>query len=244
MKKNLLISAIVIAIVVATVAISFAAWDIFQSKDNVTFNTGDNVSLKVAKDTTYTTTDVLVPNKAIKQNDKYKYEVVMAKNVELSITTTEATVDTVEYEWDLTKVTVKTASKVIKDVDSFNDYFTLVMRPATATDDTKDIALGGKLEVSTKYNLIVKFAIDADAKEQKVSATDSTKKVYYDKAKDQEVELTDAELALEADQANFVPVMHDVFGGKFAVSEFKVKDIALEITFEAVNKAEEAKPAV
>lgn len=244
MKKNLLISAIVIAIVVATVAISFAAWDIFQSKDNVTFNTGDNVSLKVAKDTTYKTTDVLVPNKAIKQNDTYKYEVVMAKDVELSITTTEATVDTVEYEWDLTKVTVKTASKVIKDVDSFNDYFTLVMRPATATDDTKDIALGGKLEVSTKYNLVVKFAIDADAKEQKVNATDSTKKVYYDKAKDQEVELTDAELAIEADQANFVPVMHDVFGGKFAVSEFKVKDIALEITFEAVNKAEEAKPAV
>lgn len=244
MKKNLLISAIVIAIVVATVAISFAAWDIFQSKDNVTFNTGDNVSLKVAKDTTYTTTDVLVPNKAIKQNDKYKYEVVMAKDIELSITTAEATVDTVEYEWDLTKVTVKTASKVIKDVDSFNDYFTLVMRPATATDDTKDIALGGKLEVSTKYNLVVKFAIDADAKEQKVNATDSTKKVYYDKAKDQEVELTDAELAVEADQANFVPVMHDVFGGKFAVSEFKVKDIALEITFEAVNKAEEAKPAV
>lgn len=244
MKKNLLISAIVIAIVVATVAISFAAWDIFQSKDNVTFNTGDNVSLKVAKDTTYTTTDVLVPNKAIKQNDKYKYEVVMAKGIELSITTAEATVDTVEYEWDLTKVTVKTASKVIKDVDSFNDYFTLVMRPATAADDTKDIALGGKLEVSTKYNLIVKFAIDADAKEQKVSATDSTKKVYYDKANDEEVELTDAELALEADQANFVPVMHDVFGGKFAVSEFKVKDIALEITFEAVNKAEEAKPAV
>lgn len=244
MKKNLLISAIVIAIVVATVAISFAAWDIFQSKDNVTFNTGDNVSLKVAKDTTYTTTDVLVPNKAIKQNDKYKYEVVMAKDIELSITTTEATVDTVEYEWDLTKVTVKTASKVIKDVDSFNDYFTLVMRPATATDDTKDIALGGKLEVSTKYNLIVKFAIDADAKEQKVSATDSTKKIYYDKTKDQEVELTDAELALESDQANFVPVMHDVFGGKFAVSEFKVRDIALEITFEAVNKAEEAKPAV
>lgn len=244
MKKNLLISAIVIAIVVATVAISFAAWDIFQSKDNVTFNTGDNVSLKVAKDTTYTTTDVLVPNKAIKQNDKYKYEVVMAKDIELSITTAEATVDTVEYEWDLTKVTVKTASKVIKDVDSFNDYFTLVMRPATATDDTKDIALGGKLEVSTKYNLIVKFAIDADAKEQKVNATDSTKKVYYDKAKDQEVELTDAELALEADQSNFVPVMHDVFGGKFAVSEFKVRDIALEITFEAVNKAEEAKPAV
>lgn len=244
MKKNLLISAIVIAIVVATVAISFAAWDIFQSKDNVTFNTGDNVSLKVAKDTTYTTTDVLVPNKAIKQNDKYKYEVVMAKDIELSITTAEATVDTVEYEWDLTKVTVKTASKVIKDVDSFNDYFTLVMRPATATDDTKDIALGGKLEVSTKYNLIVKFAIDADAKEQKVNATDSTKKVYYDKANDKEVELTDAELAVEADQANFVPVMHDVFGGKFAVSEFKVKDIALEITFEAVNKAEEAKPAV
>lgn len=244
MKKNLLISAIVIAIVVATVAISFAAWDIFQSKDNVTFNTGDNVSLKVAKDTTYTTTDVLVPNKAIKQNDKYKYEVVMAKDIELSITTAEATVDTVEYEWDLTKVTVKTASKVIKDVDSFNDYFTLAMRPATATDDTKDIALGGKLEVSTKYNLIVKFAIDADAKEQKVNATDSTKKVYYDKAKDQEVELTDAELALEADQSNFVPVMHDVFGGKFAVSEFKVRDIALEITFEAVNKAEEAKPAV
>lgn len=244
MKKNLLISAIVIAIVVATVAISFAAWDIFQSKDNVTFNTGDNVSLKVAKDTTFTTTDVLVPNKAIKQNDKYKYEVVMAKDIELSITTAEATVDTVEYEWDLTKVTVKTASKVIKDVDSFNDYFTLVMRPATATDDTKDIALGGKLEVSTKYNLIVKFAIDADAKEQKVSATDSTKKIYYDKTKDQEVELTDAELALESDQANFVPVMHDVFGGKFAVSEFKVRDIALEITFEAVNKAEEAKPAV
>lgn len=241
MKKNLLISAIVIAIVVATVAISFAAWDLFKAKDNVTFNTGDNVELKVEKNKTYKTTDVLVPENAIKQNDTYKYEVVMAKNIELKITTGEATTDTVEYTWDLTEVTVDTVSTVIKDVKSFKDYFVISMRPVGAADDTTDVELGGKLDITKKYDLIIKFAIDAKAQEQKVDTDDDTKKVYYNSDTKVEVSYTDAEFAALTpdEQAKLSAVMIDIFGDKLDVSEFKVKDITLEITFEAVNKAEE-----
>lgn len=241
MKKNLLISAIVIAIVVATVAISFAAWDLFKAKDNVTFNTGDNVQLKVEKDKTYKTTDVLVPENAIKQNDTYKYEVVMAKNIELKITTGEATTDTVEYTWDLTEVTVDTVSTVIKDVKSFKEYFVITMRPAGADNDTTDVELGGKLDITKKYDLVIKFAIDAKAQEQKVDPDDDTKKVWFNSDTELEVSYTDAEYdALSADdKAKLSKVMIDIFGDKFDVSEFKVKEITLEITFEAVNKTEE-----
>lgn len=239
MKKNLLISAIVIAIVVATVAISFAAWDIFKATDNVTFNTGDNVALKVEK-ASYTVTDKLVPENAIKQNANYKYEVIMAKDVELSITTTEGTVDTVDYVWDLTSVTVKSASEVIKDVDTFNKYFVITMRPTDGNSDgTDDVALGGKLGINKKYNLIVKFAIDAYAQEHKVNPDDPTKKVYWNKTAQNEISYTDAEYdglgSVEKD--NLSKVMIDVFGDKFDVSEFKMKNIALVITFEAVNQA-------
>lgn len=239
MKKNLLISAIVIAIVVATVAISFAAWDIFKATDNVTFNTGSNVALKVEKDTDYKVAHVLVPKNAIKQNDKYEYEVIMAKDVELSITTTEGTVDTVDYVWDLTSVTVKSASEVIKDVDTFNKYFVITMRPTDGNSDgTDDVALGGKLGINKKYNLIVKFAIDAYAQEHKEGSTGM--KWYYDTTdSNNQVELDPA--TAEAAGGQYAPVMIDIYGNGtdsvLNVDEFKVKDIALVITFEAVNQA-------
>lgn len=240
MKKNLLISAIVIAIVVATVAISFAAWDIFKATDNVTFNTGDNVALEVTKDT-YTLEDKLVPKDAIKQNDKYKYEVVMAKGIRLSITTGEATTDTVEYVWDLTKVTVDTASDVIKDVESFKKYFVITMRPENGNaDGSDDVALDGKLDINKKYDLVVKFAIDANAQEQKVDDNDANKKVWLNSTDGNEVSYTDAEYnALSQDEKDKLSeVKIDIFGDKFKVSDFKAKNIKLEITFEAVNKTE------
>lgn len=242
MKKNLLISAIVIAIVVATVAISFAAWDIFKATDNVTFNTGDNVALKVVKDDTYTLVDKLVPEDAIKQNDKYKYEVVMAKGIQLSITSTE-TVDTVDYVWNLTTVTVGTASDVIKDVESFKKYFTITMRPS---DGSADVALDGKLDITKTYDLVVKFAINANAQEQKVDSADAEKKVWFNSETDTKVSYTDEEynaLSTE-DKTKLSKVIIDVFGdginSVFNVEAFKAKDIKLEITFEAVNKTESA----
>lgn len=232
MKKNLLISAIIIAIVVATLAIAYASWDMFQKKENVTFNTGDNVSLNVAKDDSYTTNDVLVPNKAIKQNANYKYEVVMAKDITLSVTGA-ATIDTVDYVWSLTKAVVKNASatETIKDVDTFNNFFTIVMRPADATDDTTDIALGGKLATDTKYNLVVKFINDADAQVQKV---DVDGKLIFVDASGNEVNEDNADYI--ANPSDYTAVMVDFYGEKYQVSEFKVKEINLEITFDAENQ--------
>lgn len=232
MKKNLLISAIIIAIVVATLAIAYASWDMFQKKENVTFNTGDNVSLNVAKDDSYTTNDVLVPNKAIKQNANYKYEVVMAKDITLSVTGA-ATIDTVDYVWSLTKAVVKNASatETIKDVDTFNKFFTIVMRPADATDDTTDIALGGKLATDTKYNLVVKFINDADAQVQKV---DVDGKLIFVDASGNEVNEDNADYI--ANPSDYTAVMVDFYGEKYQVSEFKVKEINLEITFDAENQ--------
>lgn len=244
MKKNLLISAIIVAIVVATVAIAFASWDMFQKKENVTFNTGDNVSLNVAKDDSYTTNDVLVPNKAIKQNANYKYEVVLAKDIELSVTGA-ATIDTVDYVWSLTKAAVEVKAEepapadeattpVIKDVDTFNQFFTIVMRPADATDDTTDIALGGKLTIGTKYDLVVKFINDADLQVQKVDA--DGKKLYAPKAGGAEVNEENADYLANPD--DYAAVMVDFYGDKYQVSEFKVKEIKLEITFDAENQEE------
>lgn len=237
MKKNLLISAIIIAIVVATVAIAFASWDMFQKKENVTFNTGDNVSLNVAKDTTYTTNDVLVPNKAIKQNANYKYEVVLAKDIELSVTGA-ATIDTVDYVWSLTKAVVNNAAQneTIKDVDTFNQFFTIVMRSTDAEGNVTDVALGGKLTIGTKYNLVVKFINDADLQVQKVD-TDG-KKLYAPKAGGTEVNEENADYLASPD--DYTAVMVDFYGDKYQVSEFKVKEIKLEITFDAENQEEPA----
>lgn len=232
MKKNLLISAIIIAIVVATLAIAYAAWDIFQKKENVVFNTGNNVSLNVAKDTNYSTNDVLVPNKAIKQNANYKYEVMLAKDIELSVTGAD-TIDTVDYVWSLTKVAVTNASatETIKDVATFNEFFTIVMRPASATDNTTDVALGGKLATGTKYNLVVKFNNDADAQVQKVDAND---KLIFVDANGNEVNEDNADYI--ANPSDYTAVMVDFYGEKYKVSEFKVKEINLEITFDAENQ--------
>lgn len=232
MKKNLLISAIIIAIVVATVAIAFASWDMFQKKENVTFNTGDNVSLNVAKDTTYTTNDVLVPNKAIKQNANYKYEVVMAKDITLSVTGA-ATIDTVDYVWSLTKAAVKNAgqTETIKDVDTFNKFFTIVMRSTDTEGNVTDVALGGKLKTDTKYDLVVKFINDADAQVQKV---DTDGKLIFAKADGTEVNEEDADFIANPD--DYTAVMVDFYGVKYQVSEFKVKEINLEITFDAENQ--------
>lgn len=232
MKKNLLISAIIIAIVVATVAIAFASWDMFQKKENVTFNTGDNVSLNVAKDTTYTTNDVLVPNKAIKQNANYKYEVVMAKDITLSVTGA-ATIDTVDYVWSLTKAAVKNAgqTETIKDVDTFNKFFTIVMRSTDTDGNVTDVALGGKLKTDTKYDLVVKFINDADAQVQKV---DADGKLIFAKADGTEVNEEDADFIANPD--DYTAVMVDFYGVKYQVSEFKVKEINLEITFDAENQ--------
>lgn len=232
MKKNLLISAIIIAIVVATVAIAFASWDMFQKKENVTFNTGDNVSLNVAKDTTYTTNDVLVPNKAIKQNANYKYEVVMAKDITLSVTGA-ATIDTVDYVWSLTKAAVKNAgqTETIKDVDTFNKFFTIVMRSTDTEGNVTDVALGGKLKTDTKYDLVVKFINDADAQVQKV---DADGKLIFAKADGTEVNEEDADFIANPD--DYTAVMVDFYGVKYQVSEFKVKEINLEITFDAENQ--------
>lgn len=232
MKKNLLISAIIIAIVVATVAIAFASWDMFQKKENVTFNTGDNVSLNVAKDTTYTTNDVLVPNKAIKQNANYKYEVVMAKDITLSVTGA-ATIDTVDYVWSLTKAAVKNAgqTETIKDVDTFNKFFTIVMRSTDTEGNVTDVALGGKLKTDTKYDLVVKFINDADAQVQKV---DADGKLIFAKADGTEVNEEDADFIANPD--DYTAVMVDFYGDKYQVSEFKVKEINLEITFDAENQ--------
>lgn len=237
MKKNLLISAIIIAIVVATVAIAFASWDMFQKKENVTFNTGDNVSLNVAKDTTYTTNDVLVPNKAIKQNANYKYEVVLAKDIELSVTGA-ASIDTVDYVWSLTKAAVTNAgqNETIKDVDTFNQFFTIVMRSTDSDGNVTDIALGGKLTIGTKYNLVVKFINDADLQVQKVDA--DGKKLYAPKAGGTEVNEENADYL--ASPGDYTAVMVDFYGDKYQVSEFKVKEIKLEITFDAENQEEPA----
>lgn len=232
MKKNLLISAIIIAIVVATVAIAFASWDMFQKKENVTFNTGDNVSLNVAKDTTYTTNDVLVPNKAIKQNANYKYEVVMAKDITLSVTGA-ATIDTVDYVWSLTKAAVKNAgqTETIKDVDTFNKFFTIVMRSTDVDGTVTDVALGGKLKTDTKYDLVVKFINDADAQVQKV---DADGKLIFADADGNEVNEEDSGYIANPD--DYTAVMVDFYGVKYQVSEFKVKEINLEITFDAENQ--------
>lgn len=232
MKKNLLISAIIIAIVVATVAIAFASWDMFQKKENVTFNTGDNVSLNVAKDTTYTTNDVLVPNKAIKQNANYKYEVVMAKDITLSVTGA-ATIDTVDYVWSLTKAAVKNAgqTETIKDVDTFNKFFTIVMRSTDTEGNVTDVALGGKLKTDTKYDLVVKFINDADAQVQKV---DADGKLIFADADGNEV--NEEHPAYIANPDDYTAVMVDFYGVKYQVSEFKVKEINLEITFDAENQ--------
>lgn len=232
MKKNLLISAIIIAIVVATVAIAFASWDMFQKKENVTFNTGDNVSLNVAKDTTYTTNDVLVPNKAIKQNANYKYEVVMAKDITLSVTGA-ATIDTVDYVWSLTKAAVKNAgqTETIKDVDTFNKFFTIVMRSTDTEGNVTDVALGGKLKTDTKYDLVVKFINDADAQVQKV---DADGKLIFADADGNEV--NEENPAYIANPDDYTAVMVDFYGDKYQVSEFKVKEINLEITFDAENQ--------
>lgn len=236
MKKNLLISAIIIAIVVATVAIAFASWDMFQKKENVTFNTGDNVSLNVAKDTTYTTNDVLVPNKAIKQNANYKYEVVLAKDIELSVTGA-ASIDTVDYVWSLTKAVVNNASEseTIKDVDTFNQFFTIVMRSTDAEGNVTDVALGGKLTIGTKYNLVVKFINDADLQVQKV---DTDGKLIFAAADGTEVNEDDANYLVNP--GDYTAVMVDFYGDKYQVSEFKVKEIKLEITFDAENQEEPA----
>lgn len=239
MKKNLLISAMIIAIVVATVAIAFAAWDIFQTKENVTFNTGNNASLNVAKDASYSTDDVLVPNKAIMQNANYKYEVVLAKSIVLSVTGAE-TIDTVDYVWSLTKAAVNAAgeNETIKDVATFNEFFTIVMRPTS--DDAviqTDIALGGKLEIGVTYDLVVKFINDADAKVQKVNA--DGKKIYADAVGNEVTEDSDAYTTTPGDYA---AVMVDFYGDKYQVSEFKVKKINLEITFDAVNQEVEETP--
>lgn len=232
MKKNLLISAIIIAIVVATVAIAFASWDMFQKKENVTFNTGDNVSLNVAKDTNYTTNDVLVPNKAIKQNANYKYEVVMAKDITLSVTGA-ATIDTVDYVWSLTKAAVKNAgqTETIKDVDTFNKFFTIVMRSTDTEGNVTDVALGGKLKTDTKYDLVVKFINDADAQVQKV---DADGKLIFADADGNEVNEEDSGYIANPD--DYTAVMVDFYGVKYQVSEFKVKEINLEITFDAENQ--------
>lgn len=237
MKKNLLISAIVIAIVVATVAISFAAWDIFRAQDNVTFNTGDNVALKVEK-AVYNVTDKLVPENAIKQNANYKYEVIMAKDVELSITTSEGAADTVDYVWDLTKVTVTSDSTVINDVESFNKYFVIAMRPTDGnTNGSDDVALGGNLVINKKYDLVVKFRFDADAQDHKEG--NNGKKWYYDTESDNEPIELDPTVAEQASD-RYNPVMIDIYGdgseSLFNVSEFKMQNIALVITFEAVNQ--------
>lgn len=241
MKKNLLISAIIVAIVVATVAIAFASWDMFQKKENVTFNTGDNVSLNVAKDATYTTNDVLVPNKAIKQNANYKYEVVLAKDIELSVTGA-ATIDTVDYVWSLTKAAVEVKAEepapadeattpVIKDVDTFNQFFTIVMRSTDTDGNVTDVALGGKLAIGTKYDLVVKFINDADAQVQKV---DADGKLIFADADGNEVNVEDA--GYVATPGDYTPVMIDFYGEKYNVTEFKVKKINLEITFDAENQ--------
>lgn len=232
MKKNLLISAIIVAIVVATVAIAFASWDMFQKKENVTFNTGDNVSLNVAKDATYTTNDVLVPNKAIKQNANYKYEVVLAKDIELSVTGA-ATIDTVDYVWSLTKATVKNAgqNETIKDVDTFNQFFTIVMRSTDTEGNVTDVALGGKLTIGTKYDLVVKFINDADLQVQKV---DADGKLIYADADGNEV--TEDSTEYTTTPGDYTAVMVDFYGDKYQVSEFKVKEINLEITFDAENQ--------
>lgn len=240
MKKNLLISAIIIAIVVATVAIAFAAWDIFQKKENVTFNTGNNVSLNVAKDDVYTTNDVLVPNKAIKQNANYKYEVVLAKDIELSVTGA-ASINTVDYVWSLTKASVKNAgqAETIKDVDAFNKFFTIVMR-STASDGTvTDVALGGKLAIATKYDLVVKFINDADLQVQKVDA--DGKLIFADA---DGIEVNEEDAGYIANPSDYTAVMVDFYGDKYQVSEFKVKEINLEITFDAENQEEPVVPEV
>lgn len=236
MKKNLLISAIIIAIVVATVAIAFASWDMFQKKENVTFNTGDNVSLNVAKDATYTTNDVLVPNKAIKQNANYKYEVVLAKDIELSVTGA-ASIDTVDYVWSLTKAVVNNAgqNETIKDVDTFNQFFTIVMRSTDSDGNVTDVALGGKLTIGTKYNLVVKFINDADLQVQKV---DVDGKLIFAAADGTEVNEDDTNYL--ASPGDYTAVMVDFYGDKYQVSEFKVKEIKLEITFDAENQEEPA----
>lgn len=236
MKKNLLISAIIVAIVVATVAIAFASWDMFQKKENVTFNTGDNVSLNVAKDATYTTNDVLVPNKAIKQNANYKYEVVLAKDIELSVTGAES-INTVDYVWSLTKAVVNNAgeNETIKDVDTFNQFFTIVMRSTDTEGNVTDVALGGKLTIGTKYDLVVKFINDADLQVQKV---DAYGKLIFADADGNEVNVEDADYI--ANPGNYTAVMVDFYGDKYQVSEFKVKEIKLEITFDAENQEEPA----
>lgn len=240
MKKNLLISAIIIAIVVATVAIAFAAWDIFQKKENVTFNTGNNVSLNVAKDDAYTTSDVLVPNKAIKQNANYKYEVVLAKDIELSVTGADS-ISTVDYVWSLTKASVKNAgqAETIKDVDTFNKFFTIVMRSTDTEGNVTDVALGGKLVIGTKYDLVVKFINDADLQVQKV---DADGKLIFADADGDEVNEENADFI--ANPSDYTAVMVDFYGDKYQVSEFKVKEINLEITFDAENQEEPVVPGV
>lgn len=248
MKKNLLISAIVIAIVVATVAISFAAWDLFQKKESVTFNTGNNVELKVSK-AEYTTNNVLVPNKAIMQNTNYKDAVIIAKDILLSVTGAE-TIDTVDYVWSLTGAAVKVESQepaptnasepivpVINDVDSFNTFFTIVMRPTSEEGD--DVALGGKLKTGVKYDLVVKFINDAYAKVQKVDA--DGKLIFVDVIGN---EVNEDDAGYIANPGDYTKVMIDFYGEKYNISGLKAKEIKLDITFEAVNQVPVVTPEV
>lgn len=204
MKKHLIIATIAIVLIIATVAVAFAAWDIFSDKEELTFKTGDSVKLDISKDTTYTTTNVLVPKDAMKPTDDYVYELQVAKDVELKNTTGIDDIDQLEFVWDLTKVTVKDktfasdkTSTFIKDVATFKEEFTLVFRPSDATDNTQDIAYGGKVKLSetntpVKYNVFVKFNKATDAHAQK-RGTDN-KLVFVDTADNKnEIEYTYAE---------------------------------------------------
>lgn len=210
MKKHLIIATIAIVIIIATVVVSFAAWDLFADKDELTFKTGDSVKLDISKDTTFTTKEVLVPKDAMKPTADYVYEMQIAKDVELKNTTAIADIDSLEFVWDLTKVTVmdKTLtsaeeSTFIKDVASFKEEFTLVFRPNSAADDTQDIPYGGKIALSTtttpvKYNVLIKFNKASNDPAQKRGA--DNKLVFVDTANnDNEIEYSYAEfMALDA----------------------------------------------
>lgn len=165
-KRVLVITVVVVALIAVTTTVAFAWWDFTKSPINIeTSNTASNVILSVAKGTT-STTDKLVPKDAF--TDATHKTSICIGSFTPTITSTNSSNN--QAAINKTKLTYSIKSLTIGGNDKSKNF--VVTINTSSTNTTGGIAEGnGELTSGTQYYIHIAF--DADVSDADVDSSNS-----------------------------------------------------------------------